>query len=146
MDKLDVLLHLIFVIIGFGSVIVIDTFGLLWMLKRKTLAEVMAVADITQKLIWIGWFGALLTGFWIINWHWPRSVTLQSKVYLVMMLGINGIWLHMLKSRLTKLSKQPKLEITPGTTFIMTITTVVSQLGWWSVILIGFWLTHLRPR
>ena len=144
MEKLDVLLHLISVIIGFGAVIVIDTYGLLWLLKRKTLSEVLSVAHITQKLIWLGWFGAVISGFWIINWHWPRSEVLQTKVYLVILLGLNGVWLHILKHHLDQLSKKTKLVIPPGIKLLMATTTVISQVGWWSIILIGFWLSHLR--
>ncbi len=146
MEKIEVFIHLISVIIGFGAVIVIDIFGLLWLLKRKTLSEVLSLANITQKLIWLGWFGAIISGFWIIDWHWPRSVTLQSKLYLVLLLGINGIWLHLLKNRLTLIAKQSKQVISLETKIVMTITTIISQIGWWSVILIGFWLTHLRPK
>lgn len=48
-------IHLISLIVGFGSVIVIDTFGFLWLLKKVKLTFVNRVANVTQPLIWIGW-------------------------------------------------------------------------------------------
>jgi hypothetical protein len=55
-------LHLISLIIGFGAVLVIDTFGLLWLFKKKPLPKVMEVAEVTQRLIWIGWAGMVVSG------------------------------------------------------------------------------------
>jgi len=60
-------IHLISLIIGFGSVIVIDVFGLLWVLRKVDLKLVDKVAGITQKLIWIGWGGLVLSGIGLIS-------------------------------------------------------------------------------
>jgi len=55
-------IHLISMIIGFGAVVVVDTFGLLWVLKKIKLETVNQTANITQKLIWLGWLGLVISG------------------------------------------------------------------------------------
>jgi len=60
--NIAIFVHIVSFIIGFGAVIVIDSFGLLWLLKKTKLAFVMNVAGVTQKLIWLGWIGLVASG------------------------------------------------------------------------------------
>ena len=69
--------HIVSLIVGFGSVIVVDFFGLLWIFKKKTLKEVTEVAHVTQFLIWLGWGGLVISG----------PIMLYIKGYIITLCG-----------------------------------------------------------
>ena len=135
-EKLPLFIHLISLVVGFGAVIVIDVWGLLWILNRQKLSQVMSVAGVTQKLIWLGFLGLVISGLFL-GAHYDKPRT-QLKIGLVIMLGINGLYLAYLKNWAEKLGnttfgKSPvmfRLQMAMGTT--------VSQIGWWGAVIIGF--------
>lgn len=137
-------LHLVFLIIGFGSVMVIDTCGLLWLLKKVKLSFTMSVAKITQPLIWMGWSGMVLTGIPLL---WIKDVVSSLstlKIFFVILIGINGIYLHFIKKSFEGISDSesiPKILY-----FRISFATFVSQLGWWSSIMIGFLNNKLKDN
>ncbi len=145
LDFYDVLLfsHLISLVVGFGAVIVVDSFGLAWMLKLfgVTLKLVTQVAEITQKLIWLGFFGLVVSGALMFyergliavaqNLHW-------MKFFLVAMVGVNGVYLHTIKKRMEGVVG----EVVPKEVmFRMALASTISQVGWWGATLIGFYLS-----
>jgi hypothetical protein len=141
-------LHIIFIVIGFGAVVVVDTFGLLWLLKKIPLKTVTTTAEITQRLIWIGWFGLVFTGsilllskngvfrdFGMITRMNVSDLT-WIKLFLVSMLGANGIFLHFIKRSMEKLNNPedlPKIIM-----FRTSLASTISQMGWWGAFTIGF--------
>jgi len=146
MHDIWLFIHLISVIVGFGAVIVIDVHGLLWILKKRTLKQVVIVAQVTQVLIWIGWLGALVSGFGLINWHWPSNPLLQIKLGLVLMLGLNGVFLDIIKRQFTIIIDNEKVPVPFNIQAQMGIASLISQVGWWGAIIIGFLLitSHLK--
>src|SRR3989344_2543365 len=99
-------IHLSSLIMGFGAVMVIDTFGFLWLLRKVTLETVVKVAHITQMLIWFGWVGLVASGlFLIIAKGYVDNLT-QLKLFFVLILGLNGIALHFLKQGFTRYEKE----------------------------------------
>lgn len=128
-------IHFIFIAVGFGAVIVIDTFGFLWLRKKVALELVMKVADVTQRLIWIGWSGLVISGIVLLGlmgWHVGARTAL--KLFFVAMLGMNGIFLHYIKKAFER------GEVPMGR---MVLATVISQIGWWGAIVIGFLNTNV---
>jgi hypothetical protein len=96
-------LHLISLIVGFGAVFVIDTFGLLWLVKKVPITRVVSVARITQVLIWIGWAGLVISGTVLISIkHHIDSLTV-IKLFFVLLLGLNGLYLHFTKKNFESL-------------------------------------------
>lgn len=135
--------HLAFLILGFGAVMVIDTFGLLWLAGRKKMSEVMRVADVTQPLIWIGWCGMVLSGSVLIYHKGYLDPLTQIKVFLVILIGLNGIFLHTLK----KWSERVGDKKMPARLFFRTLlATSISQLGWWGALIIGFVHRHIQHK
>jgi len=128
-------IHLVSLIVGFGAVVVIDTVGLLWLRKKVKLAFVTQVAGITQRLIWIGWFGLVISGTVLLGLKgWPLSDLTKLKLFLVAMLGANGIFLHFIKKEF-ELGRVPLGR--------MTLATIISQIGWWGAMIIGFLNTNV---
>lgn len=133
--------HLVSLLVGFGSVIVIDSFGFLWLLKKVQLSFVMRVAETTQKLIWIGWSGMVFSGLFLITAKGYVDNLTKIKIFFVLLVGLNGIFLHLLKKAFEKIqdgSTMPNILM-----FRMAITTLISQTGWWGALLIGFVHRHL---
>ena len=128
-------IHLVFIIVGFGAVIVIDTIGFLWLRKKVKLAFVTQVAGITQRLIWIGWFGLVISGTVLLGLKgWPLGDLTKLKLFFVAMLGANGIFLHFIKKKF-KLGRVPMGR--------MALATIISQIGWWGAMIIGFLNTNV---
>lgn len=137
-------IHLISLIVGFGAVIVIDTFGLLWVLKKTKLQTVNQTANITQRLIWLGWFGLVASGTTLVLMRGSISNITMVKVFFVAMLGLNGIFLHLIKKNFDKLAD---MENIPSIyKFRIALTSVISQTGWWGAIIIGFLNTKFRGQ
>ncbi len=135
-------IHLISLTVGFGAVIVIDIFGLLWLTKRLPLKLVQSVAGVTQKLIWLGWGGLVISGIGLITIKGYLDELTIIKIFFVFMLGVNGVLLHFIKKRMDRFGDT---EIMPRSVmFRMGFSTMLSQLGWWGALIIGFLHRHWR--
>lgn len=135
-------IHLTCLILAFGSVMVIDTFGLLWLFKKIPLSLVTKVAETTQKLIWLGYSGMILSGSYLIFTKGYVDNLTKIKIFLVIMIGLNGFFLHTIKKSFENL--QNENEITPILKFRMFIATSISQTGWWGAMIIGFVHRHIQ--
>lgn len=137
-------IHLVSLIVGFGSVIVIDTLGLLWFLKKVKLSFVNQVANTTQPLIWIGWTGLVLTGIPLILMKGGLSGLSTIKIFAVLMLGLNGMYLHLIKKSMDGITDE--MEMPNLAKFRITLASSVSQAGWWTAIVIGFLNNKLKTN
>lgn len=135
-DKLPLFVHLISVVVGFGAVVVVDVWGLLWILNRQKLSQVISVAKVTQVLIWIGFFGLVVSGLFL-GAHYDKPRT-QLKIGLVILLGVNGLYLAYLKKWAEKLGDVEFGKSPAMFRLQMGMATIVSQVGWWGTTLIGF--------
>ncbi len=132
--------HVSSLILAFGSVMVIDTFGLLWLFKKVKMSFVMRVADITQRLIWLGWGGMVLSGIVLITSKGYVDNLTQIKLFFVALVGFNGILLHRIKKWTEKIGDNP---LPPRLFFRTMLSTAISQTGWWGALLIGFVHRHI---
>ncbi|MBP6980037.1 hypothetical protein KBB41_03270 [Candidatus Curtissbacteria bacterium] len=135
-DKFPLFIHLISTIVGFGAVIVIDVWGFLWIINKQKLSQVMSVARVTQILIWIGFFGLVLSGLFL-GAHYDKPRT-QLKIGLVILLGINGLYLEYIKRWAKKLGDIEFAKAPVMFKVQIGMASIVSQVGWWGTILIGF--------
>src|SRR3989344_7428195 len=103
--------HLVSLIVGMGAVVVIDVFGFLWLIKRAYIGFVMRVAQTTQRLIWIGWAGLVLSGLGLITIKGYIDNLTMIKLYFVALVGANGIFLHTIKKSFEAL---PDLATVPA--------------------------------
>ena len=128
--------HLAFLITGFGAVLVIDTFGLLMLLGRQTLEQVKKVAEVTQKLIWLGWVGMVVSG---ANLIWLKGYVdnlTKIKIFFVVLIGLNGIFLHLIKKHAVD-RFQNKSDIPKIWMFRMGLASAISQTGWWGALVMA---------
>ncbi len=132
--------HIISMVVGMGAVLVVDTFGLLWLMRRVELAFVMRVAEVTQKLIWLGWTGSVVSGTALLLQKGYVDELTMIKIALVAALGLNGIALHMLKGALSRVRGN---DVPLRLQMRIALTTMVSQVGWWGAIIIGWLHSHV---
>ncbi len=146
LDQYHILLfiHLVSLLVGFGSVLVIDTFGLLWLLKKVKLSFVNSVANVTQRLIWLGWLGLVLSGVPLLYMKGSISGLTTLKIAFVLMIGLNGVFLHFIKKSMDGVTDD---SVLPNITkFRITLATFISQFGWWGAIIIGFLNNKLKAN
>lgn len=127
--------HLVSLVVGFGAVVVTDVFGLLWLMKRVPLSLTTRVADVTGRLVWIGWGGLVVSGIVLITQKGFVDNLMLIKLFFVAMLGVNGILLHKIKKQMQKAGGE---TLAPELRFQIGFASFVSQLGWWGAIAIGF--------
>lgn len=137
-------IHLTSLIVGFGAVMVIDCFGLLWLLGRVKLSFVSSVANVTQRLIWLGWGGLVASGIVLAVIKGHIDELTQIKLFFVLMLGVNGILMHLLKKRMDALGDAD--TVPRSVLFRMFFSSTLSQIGWWGAMLIGFLHNHWQHR
>lgn len=136
-------LHLSSLILGFGSVLVTDLYGALWIRDRVRFRELVRVSGVTGNFVWIGWAGMVITGIPLILLKGEVDELMILKFVAVGLIGLNGIPLHLLQAKMKAFETGDDV---PGIfMFRLGLSLFVSQLGWWSAILIGFLHRHVAP-
>ncbi|MCH8512030.1 MAG: hypothetical protein LAT83_10315 [Kiritimatiellae bacterium] len=133
--------HLGFLILGFGSVLVTDLFGLLWMRDHIRFKQIVHVSGITGYFVWAGWFGMILTGVPLALLKGHVDALMILKFFFVLLIGLNGILLHLHQRRLQSFASED--EVSDLFMFRLGYSLFVSQVGWWGAILIGFLHRHI---
>jgi hypothetical protein len=134
-------IHLASLILGFGSVMVTDLYGLLWMRNRVRVAQVVKVSGVTEIFIWIGWAGMVVTGIPLIILKGEIDNLMIMKFFFVVLVGVNGVPLHYLHKSLLQFKES---DVVPNIfLFRTTLAILVSQLGWWGAVAIGFLHRHI---
>lgn len=124
--------HLVALLVGFGAVLTVEWFGLLWLLGRRPLVAVVQTANGAHLLIWLGLAGLAVTGVVLAP---PRlSPLTMVKLAAVLVVALNGIQVRRVQRRLVECGPAvPRpLLVRAG------LTALVSQAGWWTATVIGF--------
>jgi hypothetical protein len=135
------LAHIISLIVGFGAVLATDFLGLQWMRKKITSASLLKFTGFLQKLVWLGWIGLVISGIGLIIQKGYIDNLTQIKLFFVALVGLNGIFLHRIKKMFTALGDRPMPAYLK---FRITLASLISQVGWWGAISIGFVHRHIQ--
>jgi hypothetical protein len=136
-------LHLAALVAGFGAVLVVDLHGVLWLIGRRRLGDLLMITSALQPLIWGGLIALFVSGLFLHpNLHLPRT---DIKLVLVLVATLNGMWAHQLSHRL----KAHPVDATAGGVDQGLLVRVmgagaISQAAWWGATLIGFLATTSR--
>ncbi|MFK3981872.1 hypothetical protein ACI2K4_16035 [Micromonospora sp. NPDC050397] len=126
--------HLTCLVVGFGAVLTVDWFSLRWLLRRERIGTVLTTARGSHLLIWLGLVGLLVSGAAL--GPDTSSGLVRLKLFAVLVVGINGIFLGRVSDRLAAAGDGPL----PWSTLLpAAAAATISQLGWWAATLIGFW-------
>ena len=125
--------HLTSLVIGFGAVLAIDYMGLLWLLGKRSMREVLAFTDCLHLPVWAGTAGLLLTGVFL-NPDLSHPLTCV-KLTAVLVISLNGVCAGALQRRLARLR-----DDRPSARLLLrgAAAAGVSQIGWWAAMVIGF--------
>lgn len=123
--------HLAALVVGLGSVVVIDWTALRWVMRKCTYDEVRKVAGSVHMLIWSALAVLMLSGA-VLNPDTGATIT-RVKLALVLVLATNGLHAKALGLRMGAVGD------TPSRALLLRATTIaiVSQVCWWTVMLLG---------
>jgi hypothetical protein len=134
-----VAVHLISLTVGFGAVLAVDVCALNGQLRRRdfTLADAIRAAAVMDPLIWIGYFGLMLSGLLL---HPDLGEPLMwVKLGAGYVAGINGLNAKGMAGMLSGLPRSTRLGDLPRSFAVRAIAAaLLSQVVWWTAILIGF--------
>ncbi len=134
--------HLGSLILGFGSVLVTDLYGLLWVRDRVRFTQTIRVSGVTEKFIWAGWGGMILAGVPLIILKGEIDNLMIIKLFFVALIGVNGIALHHLHKRVRRFTEGE--DVPHLLMFRLMLALLVSQLSWWGAVTIGFLHRHVQ--
>ncbi len=127
--------HLVSLLIGFGSVLAIDWYGLLYLFRVVPMRSVLLQAHRMTPLIWLGLLGLTVTGGLL-------EPDLESSLVVLKMCAVLGV---ALVGVLALGSKRAMLRLDPALPRSLMlrgmVLTAASQSFWWTAVVIGF-LTH----
>jgi hypothetical protein len=125
--------HLAAMVLGFGAVLTVDWFGLLYLLGRRSLAVVMETAHGAHPMIWLGLSGLAVTGA-LLSPHLSSRLTMV-KLVAVLVVAVNGVLVGSLRQRMA-----PYADRTPPWSLMAAgaVSVLLSQGAWWTATLIGF--------
>ena len=129
--------HVLAMVLAFGSVIVVDWVGFLWLIGKRGLHDTSRLESAAAPLIWTGLAGLLLTGAFI---HPDiTSAATQLKMCCVLGLMLNGISLVPVMRRLHLLPEGTMFRQVSGNLRArLLVALVLSQAFWWTAIIVGF--------
>ncbi|HKY75765.1 MAG TPA: hypothetical protein VJS45_06485 [Acidimicrobiia bacterium] len=142
--RVALFIHLVSLAIGFGSVIMIDLYGLLWLFGRRTLTQLVDLDSAAHTVIAVAVGGLLASG---IALQPDLSTPLaRFKMLLVLGLMLNGLAAQRLLARLgTSLPPTTRGDGIPWAAFQRGLAVaLISQATWWGSIAIGFITTASR--
>lgn len=126
-------IHLAGVVLGFGAVLTVDWFGLLWALRLRPMTALLQVAGGVHIPIWVGL--ATLMGSGLLLHPDTSVIRVKVKLVAVLVVAVNGLLAGRLHGRMSRVDRDQ-----PSTTLLMAggVLTLISQAGWWTATLIGF--------
>ncbi|MEC3952720.1 hypothetical protein VMT65_06730 [Nocardia sp. CDC153] len=125
--------HLTSLVVGFGGVLMADSFVLRWAAGRLTLAETLRAVSRLHVPIWLGLAGLVASGC-VLEPNLASTMT-RTKLTLVLVLTLNGIQACALERRLRARGDTP---LTGRLLAWGAATGLVSQVCWWGATAIGF--------
>ncbi|MGY1826415.1 hypothetical protein [Blastococcus sp. SYSU DS0541] len=134
--------HLGGLVLGFGSVLVTDLYGLLWLRDRVRFPQVVRVSGVTETFVWAGWGVMVVTGIPLLLLKGEVDNLLVVKLFFVALIGLNGILLHRLHDRIR--GYEQGRDVPAAVLFRLSFALLVSQVAWWGALLIGFLHRHVQ--
>jgi len=130
--RVALFVHLASLVVGLGSVIAIDWHGLLWLVGRAQLADVLELSTRMTMPIWVGLAGLVASGALLSADPTVPLTTL--KLVVVVVLAVNGVQVLTIQEQLVAADGNP-----PGRLLARGLATAaLSQTCWWTATVIGF--------
>jgi hypothetical protein len=134
--------HLVFLVVGFGATFAIDLHGVLWLIGRRTSAELRRMVMATHVLVWVGVYGLVATGAFLSPSL--ERTRIQMKIAFVLIAIANGAWGLTFLHELRTLPADVPASHRPAVMWRAVLSAVLSQACWWGATLVGFLTTMSR--
>jgi hypothetical protein len=130
--------HLMSMAVGFGAVVMIDVYGLLWMFGHRRLSELTDLSAAAHGVIALGVGGLLASG--IALRPDLTSPLARLKLVLVLIVMLNGTAAQRMLQRLRRtVPADTRGASIPWRVFQRGLAAaLISQATWWGAITIGF--------
>lgn len=129
------IVHLASLALAYGTVIIVDLIGGLWLLGELGRERMLKITAWAQPVIWAGLVGMMISGA-LLGPDLTKPLT-RVKMTLVILLAVNGLNLDALRKRTTQLSGQ-KFWDTPNSYKAWSVFSIaLSQALWISIIVIA---------
>ena len=141
--RIGLAFHILALVLSFGTVLVVDWLGLLWLLGKVEMHASGKLEAAAKPLIWGGLALLLISGALID----PDLTSLVTVVKLasVLILMLNGLSIAPAMQRLLALPPHTRFtELTRRLRLRLLIALTVSQTCWWTAVLIGLLNSTLR--
>lgn len=128
--------HIIGLVVGLGSVLLLDWAGLAWMVGLRRLRECLRLAEAARPLIWFGVALLLISGLFLGPdfSSWAPWVKMGAVALIVN----NGLVVDALDQELRQLPSRSTFETLPAVVRKrLMVTAFVSQAMWWTATMIG---------
>ncbi len=137
------LIHLVGVIVGLGAAVVLETTGLLWALRKVTLNDLLRAEKIISPLAWLGILALLASGA-LLQPDLTQPLT-ALKMTAVTIAALNGVAMRRMTRELSRLPHDIPFSRLPRGVRIWSLwSATVSQLSWWTAVIIGMLNTASR--
>ncbi len=141
--RIGLAVHILALVVSFGTILVIDWIGLLWLLGKREIHEPGRLESGAKPLIW-GGLAMLLASGAFINPDLGSMAT-RVKLVCVLVLMLNGLAIAPLMHRLLAMPVTTRFgDVARGLRTRLVIALAVSQACWWTAVLIGLLNSTLR--
>lgn len=143
LHRIGLAVHILALVLSFGTILVVDWLGLLWLLGKMEMHESGKLEAAAKPLIW-GGLALLLVSGALISPDLTNMVTVV-KLIAVLVLMLNGLSIAPAMHQLLALPPSTRFsELTRGLRLRLLIALTVSQTCWWTAVLIGLINSTLR--
>jgi hypothetical protein len=128
--------HLASIIVGLGAAVFLEFTGLLWMIGRRTLADLRRTEQSVWALAWVGILGLFFSGAFLEP---DLAVPLTAvKMTAVLVVAMNGVAMTRLTADLARLPSAIPFRRVPARVRLWCVwSALVSQAAWWTAVIIG---------
>lgn len=143
LHRIGLAVHILALVLSFGTILVVDWLGLLWLLGRVHMHESGKLEAAAKPLIW-GGLALLLASGALIDPDLASPVT-AVKLVAVLILILNGLSIAPAMHELMALPPETRFgELGRKLRLRLMIALSVSQACWWTAVLIGLINSTLR--
>ena len=143
LHRIGLAVHIVALVLSFGTILVVDWLGLLWLLGRVHMHESGKLEAAAKPLIW-GGLALLLASGALIDPDLTNPVT-AVKLGAVLVLMLNGLSIAPAMHQLLALPPETRFgELGRKLRLRLMIALSVSQACWWTAVLIGLINSTLR--
>ncbi len=132
MHSIALFAHLAALVVGFGSVLAVDWYGVLYLARRLSMSDVLVQAERMSPVIWLGLVVLVASGAFLQ----PQIGSLLTMIKMIAVIGISvvGVLTLALKRRMMwHFPDLPRPLLLRGM-----ILAAASQSLWWTAVIIGF--------